>query len=173
MAVDFMVDNRGDFFLGNIEQYPRLRIDWVDSTQPTLRIDFEQGEEQVRMEPKRNQFCIDFVTAQAERSLNAKAPAVTGIQEIRQRIMIRLRTEFGEMKLKPNFGSYLVTQRHEDIMSDEVHSMIQSIVFAEVAELLVNPNVVVAPKKKDGPFYCQNLNVYVYDDDELVFDIEV
>jgi len=173
MAIDLMVDDRGDFFLGNMEQYPRLVIDWVDSTQPTLRIDFEQGEEQIDMEPKKNQFCIDFVTAQVDRSLNAKAPAVTDIQEIRQRIMIRLRTERGEMKLKPNFGSYLVTQRHEDIMSDQVQSMVKTIVMAEVSDILDSPNVVVKPKKKTGPFYCQNLNVYVYDNDELIFDIEV
>ncbi len=51
--------------------------------------------------------------------------------------------------------------------------MIQSIVYSEVIDMLPNPVVVVKPKKKEGPFYCQNLSVYVYNDDELIFDIEV
>jgi hypothetical protein len=173
VAIDIRVDNRGDFVLANIRKYPRLRIDWVDSTQPVLRLDFEQAEEVVPMEPSSKQICIDFVSAQDERSLDAKALTVTDMEEVKQRLMVRLRTEYGEMSTKSDFGSYLVTQRHEDIMSTEVQNMIQSIVFSEVADLLDAPKVIVAPKKKDGPFYCQNLSVYVYNDGELIFDIEV
>lgn len=173
MAIDIRVDNRGDFVLANMREYPRLRIDWMDSSQPVLRIDFKQAEEVVPMSPKKNQFCIDFISVQDERSLNAKALTVSGIEEVKQRLMVRLRTEYGEMNLKPGLGSYLVTQRREDIMSDEVQGMIQSIVYSEVIDMLPNPVVVVKPKKKEGPFYCQNLSVYVYNDDELIFDIEV
>lgn len=173
MAIDIRVDNRGDFVLANIQEHPRLRIDWIDTKHQVLRIDFEQAEETARMSPKDNQFCIDFISVQDERSFDAKALTVSGIEEVKQRLMVRLRTEYGEMNLKQGLGSYLVTQRHEDILSEEVQNMIRSIVFSEVIDMLPNPSVVVKPKKKDGPFYCQNISVYVYNDDELIFDIEV
>lgn len=174
MAIDFLVNNQGDFVLSNIEQYPRLRIDWVDATQPVLRIDFEQGEEYSSFSQNNKQLRIDFITDRDNRTLDAKAATVTDIYELRQRIMLKLRTELGEMKLKPNFGSYIVTQRHEDIMSESVQSMVQSIVLAEVKNMLNNPRVTVVPKKKTGtPFYCQNMNVYIYEDEELLFVLEV
>ena len=96
------------------------------------------------------------------------------MEEIKQRLVIRLRTEFGELNLKPELGSYLVTQRHEDIISTQTRNTVYQIVYAEVQDLLDDPKVIVTSKKKIGtPFYCQNLNVYVYDDDQLIFDIEV
>ena len=174
MAIDFLVNNQGDFVLSSIEQYPRLRIDWIDATQPVLRIDFEQGEEYSSFSQNSKQLRIDFITDRDNRTLDAKAATVTDIYELRQRIMLKLRTELGEMKLKPNFGSYIVTQRHEDIMSESVQSMIQSIVLAEVKNMLNNPRVTVVPKKKtETPFYCQNMNVYIYEDEELLFVLEV
>lgn len=174
MAIDFLVNNQGDFVFSNIEQYPRLRIDWIDAKQPVLRIDFEQSEEYGSFPQNSKQLRIDFITDRDNRTLDAKAATVTEIYELRQRIMLKLRTELGEMKLKPNFGSYIVTQRHEDIMSESVQSMVQSIVLAEVKNMLSNPRVTVVPKKKTGtPFYCQNMNVYIYEDEELLFVLEV
>lgn len=174
MAIDFLIDNKGDFVFSNIEQYPRLRIDWIDSTQPTLRIDFEQTEERSTFSQTDKQFRIDFITDRDNRTLDAKAATVTGKYELRQRIMLKLRTELGELRLKPDFGSYIVTQRHEDIRSQSVQSMIQSIVLSEVRDILDNPRVSVIPRRKTGtPFYCQNINVYIYNDEELLFVLEV
>ena len=169
-----MLNNQGDFVLSNMLQYERLRIDWVDSDYPPLRIDFEQGEEQIPYEIKNKQLCINFITAQQDRTLNAKGATVTDIEEIKQRLIIALRTELGELRLKPDLGSIIVTQRHEDIMSAEVRGAIYRIVMDEIGDTLENPQVVVTPKKKIGtPFYCQNMNVYVYDDEKLLFDLQL
>lgn len=173
MAIDFQLNNQGDFVLSNMRQYERLRIDWVDNNAP-LRIDFEQGEEQVPYEMNDKQMCINFMTEQGEKTLNAKGSSVHDIEEIKQRLIIKLRTELGEMRLKPEIGSYLVTQRHEDIMSQQTRTNVYQIVYAELGDLVENPKVIVTPKKKIGtPFYCQNLNVYVYDDDKLLFDLKI
>ena len=172
MSIDLKVDNRGDFILSSIEEYPRLRIDWIDSSYKVLRIDFEQGEECKR--PIRGErLQIDFRTNKDTFMLNKKALSLTDKEELRQRIMIKLRTELGEMSLKPEFGTYLNTQKHEDINSAVTQQMVQNIVYGAVYDMLENPSVRAIPKRKDGPFYCQNMNVYIYEDDELFFELEL
>lgn len=172
MAVDLKIDNRGDFILSSITEYPRLRIDWMDSENKVLRIDFEQGEEQ-SYTPLGDKLSIRFRTKQNDLLLNKKALTLTDKEELRQRIMIKLRTEFGEMSLKPEFGTYLTTQKHEDINSAVTQQMVQNIVYGAVYGMLENPSVRAIPKRKDGPFYCQNMNVYIYEDDELFFKLEL
>lgn len=168
MALDFKIDDRGDFIVSVPPLYQRLKLSWVNSNYPVLRLNFEQQQSYStrRMSDKLK---VDFITDQASKTMNGKFVVVTGKDELRQRIIIRLKTERGEMNLFKNLGSYLVTQRHEDIMSEETKTLVENIVLAEVADILENPKVIAVPKHTTGPFFCQNMNVYIYEDDELIY----
>lgn len=172
MAMDFMIDDRGDFVLSTAPTYPKLKLSWINSNYPVLRLSFEQAQK-CSERKQLGRLRIDFVTDRGSRVLNRRFSTVSGIDELRQRIMIRLRTERGEMDLFKNFGSYLVTQRHEDIMSDITKTSVENIVYAEVADLLTRPKVIAVPKHKTGPFFCQNMNVYIYDDDDLIYTLSL
>lgn len=168
MALDFKIDDRGDFIVSVPPLYQRLKLSWVNSNYPVLRLNFEQGQNYStrRMSDKLK---VNFITDQASKTMNGNFVVVTGKDELRQRIIIRLKTERGEMNLFKNLGSYLVTQRHEDIMSEETKTLVENIVLAEVADILENPKIIAVPKHTTGPFFCQNMNVYIYEDDELIY----
>lgn len=179
MSIDFKIDNRGDFVLSSSNNYPRLRLDFINSTYQTLRIDFEQGvphpplfsyEDKYKDGKRLN---IEFYTNKDSARMDRKISTVFDKDELRQRIIIALRTEYNETEFMDDFGSFLVTQRHEDITEEKVHNNVRDIVLSVIGDKLDNPDVRVVPKKINGPFYCSNLNIYVYDDDELLFELEV
>lgn len=168
MALDFALDDRGDFMLSTPPTHQRLRLSWINSNHPVLKLSFEQGQP-CSERKKYTRLRIDFIADRDSRVAHRKFTVVNDRSELRQRIMIRLRTEKGEMKLFEDLGSFLVTQRHEDIMSDKVKAYVESIVLLELSDILARPKVVAVPKRKDGPFFCQNMNVYIYENEELVY----
>lgn len=168
MALDFALDDRGDFILSTPPNHQRLKLSWIDSNYPTLRLSFEQGQP-CSERKKYTRLRVDFITDYSSRIMHRKFAVVNDRSELRQRIMIRLRTEKGETKLLKNLGSFLVTQRHEDIMSDTVKAYVESIVLLEVSDILAKPKVVAVPKRKSGPFFCQNMNVYIYENESLIY----
>ena len=179
MSIDFQINNRGDFILSSSKTYPRLRLDFVDSTYKVLRIDFEQGQEHPELFNIEDRYKdgkrlnIEFYTNKDEAKVDRKLNTIFDKDELRQRIVVALRTELNEVSFMEDFGSYLVTQRHEDITDEKVHNNVRAIVLGIIGNKLNNPDVRVVPKRINGPFYCSNLNVYVYEDDELFFELEV
>jgi len=172
LALDFKLDDKGDFILSTPPLYPKLKLSWVDSNRPVLRINFEQGQECATRQLS-NRLCVSFKTTQSEQTMNRKFSTVSGKDELRQRIMIRLRTEKGEVRLLKTLGSYVMLQKHEDIMSDTTKQILEDVIMAEVADILQNPKVVVLPKRTTGPFFCQNINAYIYEDNDLVYTISL
>lgn len=168
MALDFALDDRGDFILSTPPNHQRLKLSWINSNYPTLKLSFEQGQP-CSERKKYKRLRVDFISDCSSRVMHRKFSVVNDRSELRQRIMIRLRTEKGEMKLFKELGSFLVTQRHEDIMSDSVKAYVESIVLLEISDILARPKVVAVPKRKDGPFFCQNMNVYIYENDDLIY----
>ena len=173
MSIDFRLDNQGDFLISTPPLHNRLRLDWYDSDYPVLRINFEQGQEYPPRIPKPYRIRIDFTTDKSKEIPNRRFTVLSGVEEIKQRIMIRLRTEKDEIPYMPNFGSYLATQKHEDLLSDRTKNMIENIVYNEVVDILKDPRVIAVPKRSSGTFYCQNIHIYVYEGNELYFDIDL
>lgn len=168
MAIDFEIDERGDFITTVSQQHKRLQLSWVNSNHSVLRIDFEQGQKYSERKIE-GRLCLNFISDYSTKPVKAMFATVSNNDEIRQRIIIRLKTEKGEMRLKRTLGSYLVKQRHEDIMAAEVQEAIESIVLSEVYGVLEKPKIIAKPVYTTGPFFCQNMNVYIYNDDELVY----
>ena len=179
MSIDFKIDNRGDFILSSSRNYPRLKLDFVNSTYKTLKITFEQGQAYPDLYDYDNKYNegkrlnIEFYTDKDKAKMDRKLSTIFDKDEIKQRIIIALRTEYNEVPFMEGLGSYLVTQRHEDIASEKVHNNVRTIVLNAIGDKLENPEVRVVPKRKEGPFFCSNLNIYVYENDELFFELEV
>ena len=171
MAFDFRINDVGEISLSTPRKYDRLRIDWYDSDYPVLRIDFEQGQEYPPRLHKNKRLRIDFNTVKGEEFNNRKVDTIHDDNEIRQRIAIRLRTELGDVALKPDFGTRLVTQRHKDILSEDVQKTIEQLVLSEISDILPNPRVFAIPTKTSGPFFCQNIRVIIYNDNEIVYSL--
>lgn len=168
MAMDFEIDERGDFITTVSQQHERLQLSWVNSNYSVLRIDFEQGQKYNERKID-GRLCLNFITDRGAKPVKAMFATVSDGDEVRQRIIIRLKTEKGEMRLKRTLGSYLVRQKHEDIMAAEVQAAVESAVLSEVYDILEKPKVIAKPVHTTGPFFCQNMNVYIYDDDELIY----
>ena len=87
MATDFMIDDRGDFILSVPTLYPRLKLSWVNSNYPVLKISFEQIQEYKNIS-KNKRLRLDFITDQDSRPLNQKFVVVNDKDELRQRIAV-------------------------------------------------------------------------------------
>lgn len=169
--MDFLINDVGEISFSTPKKYDKLRIDWYDSDYPVLRIDFEQRQEYPPRIFKNKRLRIDFNTTKGEELNNRRVNTIHGDNELRQRIAIRLRTELGDIALKPNFGSLLVTQKHRDILSEEVQKNIEQIVLRELSDILSNPRVVAVPTKTSGPFFCQNIRIIIFDNEELIYSL--
>lgn len=172
MSIDFKVDDRGDFVVSTLPLHKRLKISFVNSKYPVLRVRFEQGQDVAAVDGN-NKLCVKFATCQGQESMNRRISTVSDINELRQRIMIRLRTEAGEIGLLPSVGSYVTILKHEDILSEKTQAELQSAVLFAIADIVQNPKVVVVPKRKSGPFFCQNINVYIYQNDILLYTLSL
>ena len=172
MSLDFKIDDRGDFILSTPPLHKRLKISFVHSTYPVLRIRFEQGQESKAVD-NANKLCVRFTTCQGQETMNRKISTVSDKDELRQRIMMRLRTEAGEVRLLPSLGSYVTILKHEDILSEKTHAELRSAVLFAIADIVEDANVVVVPKRKTGPFFCQNINVYIYQKDTLLYSFSL
>lgn len=100
-----------------------------------------------------------------------KINSVEDTQELKQRIRSLLRIEYGEFRFQPELGSYLATMKHKDLHANATIQGVYSIVMNVLNEFGDDFSVIVAPKKVDGPFYCQNLNIYVYKSNKLLFEL--
>ena len=87
--------------------------------------------------------------------------------------MIALRTEENELTDSNLLGSKLYTYKHKDILSLDVQQGIINTITNYLNNMLdgiYNIEVEVIPKKIDNPFFCQNLSIYIFLNDELLYD---
>lgn len=171
--IDLKITNNGDLELCRNKMYPDMRIRFFVSPYPGLRLRFLQGEEFKEKTVPAGTAKISFRTKRLPAYKGISVPLITKRKEIRQRIMVRLRTEYGDIVTKPDFGSEIVTLKHKDINSEEVQQMLHDIVLDQVSDILKNPGVTVVPEKYDGDFYCQNLNIYIFDDKKLIYQFGI
>lgn len=172
MSLDFKIDNSGDFIVSTPPLHKRLKISFVHSTHPVLRICFEQGQETATVDNS-NKLCIKFTTCQGQETMNRRISTVSDTDELRQRIMTRLKTEAGEMRLLPGIGSYVTIMKHQDIMSERVQEELKSAILFAISDIVDNATVTIIPKRKSGPFFCQNINAYIYQDGTLLYSFSL
>ena len=170
--IDFKINNKGDLILSKQEEFPRMKIQWMNASFPVFRVQFFQGEEFPQMKHK-DGFKLTFHTSNALINGKSKTNVVKGIEELKQRILVFLRTEYGEMLTKQDFGSQVSIMKHKTITDPSVLSTIEEIIKSELSDAVHDLNVEVAAASYEGPFYCQNVNVYIWQGKELLYEFNV
>lgn len=168
--IDIEIDNTGDFVLRERFKFPSLKLSWTINKTEALKLSFDVGRNMndppenigLKLNLKiRNKIDTDvYSTVRKER-------------ELRQRILVLLRTELGELINAPNYGTKLIQQKHRDITDESVIKEVHDIVFDAVSDHLNEPRVIIRRKKNDTPFACQNLNVYIYNGRKEIYDFEL
>lgn len=167
--IDIKTNNKGDLVVGKQEEYPRLNIKWVRSEHPSFRLLFKSG--RAMEEPTQRtseQLGIQFGLGVREK--RKRCMTVLHDDELQQRVTTRLRTELGDISGDPEYGTKLYKQKHQDIIDAAVQKAVRDIVMDAVIDILETPDVKVRKDKTNGPFFCQNLNVYVYDGKKEIYN---
>jgi len=164
--IDLAISNSGDLAASKPLDTPKLTLSWKESEHPTLMLTLKTGRNMDDAPEVRGlKLSFDVSTSNP---LN-ECSGVHDIEELRQRIMILLRTEDGDAGL----GTLLRQQKHKDILDEEVQKAVYEIVLNAVSEYLEEPYVYIRRGSTEGPFSCQNLNIYVYNGQEEIYDFEL
>lgn len=172
--IDFLINNQGDLIFDKYRSLSKFKIFFRQSKYPIFRIKFLQETDYIHS-ANSNNFKIRFKTTDLLSNENIINSVIHNIEELKQRIMILLRTEYQELG-NNLIGSKLYTYKHQDILSESVQNNIIDTVTKEINSIVDSNTVVkvtVSPKKIDGPFYCQNLNIYIYLNEQLIYSFNL
>ena len=170
--VDFEMTNGGDLKLSASERFPGFSINWYESEFPVLCLSWEQQETPAGRLGSEG-FTITFDTSNERTEFTKSVAPVRHSKELAQRVAILLRTELGSSPLSPELGTTLVLNKHKDIRDMQVLKSIQGKILAAIDGLVENPAVILKVEEKDGPFYCQNVNVYIYQNSDLIYQTSI
>jgi hypothetical protein len=170
--IDFALTNTGDLIVDQQESFPVFCLQWRDSAFSIFNMSFLQKQEKDKRTPE-GIFEFNFDASSATNREKKNTRSIHGLEELKQRLIILFRTEEGACPLNTNLGSKLVIQKHKDINSMPVLQEIQRIVKEKINDLVEDPAVVIKVEKSDSAFFCQNVSIYIYQNNELIFKFEV
>lgn len=170
--LDLLINDRGDLVSDSPLNYPKLNIKWAAAKNPILKIMFRTGLNKEDFSAPSDSFKMMFYTDKPE-ALD-EAYSLRDNEELKQRIKVLLRTELGDIQDAVNYGTIIVKNKHLDITSDTVIASVQSAVLSAVSDILEDPTVKVERAfATSGPFYCQNLNIYIYEGSDEIYEFEL
>ena len=176
--LDFKIDNNGELILNELEPFSKFNINFRISKYPIFNIKFLQEKEYIRSNHD-NMFNIKFNTNTDLKDVNdSKNESVFNLEELKQRIIIHLRTERNELLSSNLIGSDIYTYKHKDLLAESTQQGISDTVTKELKTLFEDLKdkdieVKVYPYKIDNPFYCQNLNVEIHIDKEFIYNFNL
>lgn len=168
-AVDFKIDNDGDLIFNNIPNNNKFMLKFNISDISQFRIKINSNPTQIMSKDMKKKFHICFKTKNIDTSKNkCSANIVSGIEEISQLIEIRLKTSEKEAG-RESLDSSLQKLKHTFFVdSEDLFSRIESAVKEKIDDIVTNANVHVEYKKGNGNFYCQNINIYIYNENGIL-----
>ena len=117
-------------------------------------------------------FRLRFTTNQNE-SAYKKIKTIHKDDEIRQRIMLKLRTELNDIFHHQDFGSNINIQRHK-IITDANLELLASMAQDTIQNITNDTYRVEAKQvKRNNNFVTENINLYIYRNEELFFVFEL
>lgn len=168
--IDIEINNKGDFVSRNELKHPALKLSWIVNKTDALKLAFDIGRNMYDP-PKNNGLKLSFKIKNKE---DKKIYSIAKKEnELRQRILVLLRTELGELINNQSLGTKIVQQKHRDILDESVLREVYNIVFNAVSGHLKNPSVKIRREKNETAFACQNLNVYIYDGKKEIYNFEM
>ena len=176
--IDFKINNNGELIFNEPEPFSKFKIDFRLSKYPIFNIQFFQEKEYIRTKYD-NVFKITFNTNINLKDINdSNNKNVLDLEELKQRIMIHLRTEYNELLSSNLIGSNVYKYKHEDLLAETTINGITDTVTNELKTLFEDLKdkeieVKVYPYKIDSPFYCQNLNIEIYINKEFIYNFNI
>lgn len=117
-------------------------------------------------------FRLRFTTNQNE-SAYKKIKTIHKDDEIKQRIMLKLRTELNDIFHHQDFGSNINIQRHK-IITDANLELLASMAQDTIQNITNDTYRVEAKQvKRNNNFVTENINLYIYRNEELFFVFEL
>ena len=171
---DLKIDNSGDLVMDKENPLPCFKLSFIVSDYPAFHLSFRQTSEETFMSKGNkplSQFMLTF--APGTPSYPDIVPVINGNDELKQRIIILLRTELGEITNKSDFGTELYTVKHLDITQQSTLDRIHDIVYDAVKDILNDPNVFVSQKYGTGPFFHATAAVYIMDGNQSIYDFDL
>ena len=164
--IDFKLTENGDISLDTVIRYRPFQLRFTTGTYPKQCIWFDIRQETKIPRPD-NSFCISFITEDTETDPVYMVSSCQDFKEKIQALKIRLRTELGEITDFSTFGSSMELTKHKDLRDQATLDAIQSEVYDVVSQIMDTIGSVEvkaeSADKTTGYFYCQNINVYLYD----------
>lgn len=158
--IDFALNNKGDLILEEQPVLPGFKLNFRISQHPVFAVKFFQAPAQDVV--RGDNFKICFNTMEHSEETKYRASLVEGIEAAVQQVIIRLRTELTELPKRQTVGSQLRTIKHERLNSALNISRIESMTVDAISGIVTNLEVVAKAEHGVGPFYCQNVNIYIY-----------
>ena len=168
--IDLKINATGDLELKENIKYPSFIMDFNINKYPAFKLDFKQGKAALS-QIEDNGFMLNFMTNGVKG--NYRCYAIRDAEQLKQRIAVILKTELGDIKNLENFGTLIRTLKHLDITADSTLQAIHDMVYDVISSMLEEPSIKVVKRKKDGPFFCQNLDVYIYDGENELYKFEI
>jgi hypothetical protein len=167
---DFKITNSGDLAFSNDIFTETMTIKFVMAKYPSFLLSFKTEEKNENIKPEG--FTISFDTNK-QPNTSSKFASVKENNEIAQAIRIRIRSELGELRNNSSIGSVLLLHKHKRINSEEPIEQIKSIINNIVSNITEEEFYVeVVQENGSGNFYCQNITVYIYLKNELIYQFQ-
>ena len=168
--LDFKITNSGDLAFSNEIFTETMTVKFIVSRHPSFLLRFKTDEKTEN--EKSDGFIVTFDTNK-EPDLSNKIASTKENDEIAQAIRIRIRNELGELRNNIEVGSTLLLYKHKVIESGKLIEKIESIVNNIVSSITDKEFTVKAVQENgSGNFFCQNITVYIYLKDELIYQFQ-
>lgn len=156
--IDLAITNSGDLKERESEVLAKAKLQWTFSDYPVLRLKFRTGRNATDPPKLENGITLSFYLG--EKTHANQIDSALDKEELRQRIMILLR-----------INEQVIAKRHLDILAKETIDGIHDAVLDVVSPFLENPGVTVKKRElNDSPFSWQNLDIYIYDGKEEIYN---
>lgn len=168
--IDLAISNSGDIAMSEKLTAPKLKLSWRIGDHESLVLSFIVGRNMI--EPEENTGLELFFNIEAEED-KKQCDIVHELENIKQQVMMLLRTPREELPLSKEYGSELYLLKHKDITSESVVDKVKEIVTEISSRYINNPKVSVKRAPTDSAFSSQNLNVYIYDKNIEIYNFNM
>lgn len=171
--IDFKLNNSGDIILENKKNFNKFTLTFIKSEFPTFKTNFQiMLDKKNILKDKEKYFKLSFNT-DFNKDKKIKFKTIQEEDELKQRIMIKLRTELGEIYHNQNFGSSINIYRH-DIINDTTLSLLSSLALDTIKNITNDEYKVTAKQvKRKNSFSTENINLYIFKNNELFLTFEL
>lgn len=165
--LDFKITNSGDLAFSDEIVSEKITLKFEIAEYPSFLLTFNTPYK--TKNEKREGVTVFFDTNKTP-DLNNKFSAIKDYDEIAQAIRIRIRTEFEELERRSSVGSTLLLWKHTIINDNMINNI--KVIIQDILDDIVEDakySVEVLREEGTGNFYCQNVTVYIYHEDELIY----